>query len=231
MGHKHGIGPQSLGASGMNPKSTPCGHSRTMGNYGTPLDATAAQNAAFGPGSELAKEDPQRAAKILEGINAEDSGANYMEKKTPLEFNVFENADPRAAANMMSDMAPTGGGSAPSAIGPMGIAPGAGDLARRSGGSIDGSHRRGGIFGNLLKSKRPGGFLSRKRKLSRRIATGEPMAPAGPTVNTPGGGSGGAIAAAEAAQASADAANSQMDALKEKLSGIRSQLDSLSGMI
>ena len=38
MGHKHGIGPQSLGASGMNPKSTPCGHSRTMGNYGTPIN-------------------------------------------------------------------------------------------------------------------------------------------------------------------------------------------------
>ena len=231
MGHKHGIGPQSLGASGMNPKSTPCGHSRTMGNYGTPLDATAAQNAAFGPGSKLANENPQRAAKILEGINAEDSGANYStEKKTPLEFNVFENADPRAAANMMSDMAPTGGASTPSAIGPMGIAPGAQDLARASGGSIAGRGGFGGI-GGLLKSRRPGGFLSRKRKLSRRIATGEPMTPAGPTVNTPGGGSGGAIAAAEAAQASADAANSQMDALKEKLSGIRSQLDSLSGMI
>ena len=64
----------------------------------------------------------------------------------------------------------------------------------------------------------------RKRMLSQ-------LGNAGPTVNTPGGGSGGAIAAAEAAQASADAANSQMDALKEKLSGIRSQLDSLSGMI
>ena len=33
MGHKHGIGPQSLGASGMNPKSTPCGHPKV-----TPLD-------------------------------------------------------------------------------------------------------------------------------------------------------------------------------------------------
>ena len=223
MGHKHGIGPQSLGASGMNPKSTPCGHPKV-----TPLDFNAKLRSELGkgtlnPGFEKA-------------IRENDPAANYgTEKKTdgssPIDFNVFQNADPRAAANMMSDMAPTGGGSTPSAIGPMGIAPGAGDLARRSGGSIDGSHRRGGIFGNLLKSKRPGGFSSRKRKLSRRIATGEPMTPAGPTVNTPGGGSGGAIAAAEAAQASADAANSQMDALKEKLSGIRSQLDSLSGMI
>lgn len=234
MGHKHGIGPQSLGASGMNPKSTPCGHSRTMGNYGTPLDATAAQNAAFGPGSKLADKDPQRAAKILEGINAEDSGTNYgTEKKTdvtsPMEFNVFENADPRAAANMMSDMAPTGGG-APAPSAPMGIAPGAQDMARRSGGSIDGAINNSRVsgIGGLLRGK---GFLGRKQKLSRRVATGEPMTPAGPTVNSPGGGSGGAIAAAEAAQASADAANSQMDALKEKLSGIRSQLDSLSGMI
>ena len=216
MGHKHGIGPQSLGASGMNPKSTPCGHPKI-----SPLDFNAKLRSELGkgtlnPGFEKA-------------IRENDPAANYgTEKKTPLEFNVFENADPRAAANMMSDMAPTGGG-APAPSAPMGIAPGAQDMARRSGGSIDGGFR--GI-GGLLKSKRPGGFLNRKRKLSRRVATGEPMTPAGPNLDRDlGGGSGGAIASAEAAQASADAANSQMDALKEKLSGIRSQLDSLSGMI
>ena len=248
MGHKHGIGPQSLGASGMNPKSTPCGHSRTMGNYGTPLDATAAQNAAFGPGSELAKEDPQRAAKILEGINAEDSGANYMEKKTPLEFNVFENADPRAAANMMSDMAPTGGGNTMVNSQPgqaaFDIHGGRGMTASEIGpGGLGGS---GGIFGGILRRKAgrssmPSKYGDRKGRgtaaraamanIKQKTGSLPGFGSAGPTVTSPGGGSGGAIAAAEAAQASADAANSQMDALKEKLSGIRSQLDSLSGMI
>ena len=153
-----------------------------------------------------------------------------MEKKTdgtsPIDFNVFENADPRAAANMMSDMAPTGGGNT-SLRAPDPGPPTIPDAASRGIGAAIANSRAGGI-GGLLRGK---GFLGRKQKLSRRVATGEPMTPAGPTVNTPGSGSGGAIAAAEAAQASADAANSQMDALKEKLSGIRSQLDSLSGMI
>ena len=232
MGHKHGIGPQSLGASGMNPKSTPCGHPRAMGNYGTPINKL----------EDLSGDGKITQKDVLIGrgvIDADGSPKNYgTEKKTdvtsPMEFNVFENADPRAAANMMSDMAPTGGG-APAPSAPMGIAPGAQDIARRSGGSIDGSHRRpklGGLGGLLRSNVGNGGFLNRKRKLSRRIATGEPMTPAGPNLDRDlGGGSGGAIASAEAAQASADAANSQMDALKEKLSGIRSQLDSLSGMI
>ena len=64
----HGIGPQNLGAQGMSSKSKPCG---------SPLDATAAQNAAFGPGSKLAKENPERAAKILDGINEAESPENY----------------------------------------------------------------------------------------------------------------------------------------------------------
>ena len=64
---KNGIGPQSLGASGQNPKSKPCG---------SPLDASASQNAAFGPGSKLAKENPERAAAILDGINEADSAVN-----------------------------------------------------------------------------------------------------------------------------------------------------------
>ena len=227
MGHKHGIGPQSLGASGMNPKSTPCGHSRTMGNYGTPINKL----------EDLSGDGKITQKDVLIGrgvIDADGSPKNYgTEKKTPLEFNVFENADPRAAANMMSDMAPTGGGNTMvnSQPGQAAFAPARG--GRGMTASEIGPGGLGGFrgIGGLLKSRRPGGFLGRKRKLSRRVATGEPMTPAGPTVNTPGGGSGGAIAAAEAAQASADAANSQMDALKEKLSGIRSQLDSLSGMI
>lgn len=32
-----GIGPQNLGASGMNPKSTPCGHPLNMGADSNPL--------------------------------------------------------------------------------------------------------------------------------------------------------------------------------------------------
>ena len=239
MGHKHGIGPQSLGVSGMNPKSTPCGHPKAMGNYGTPINKL----------EDLSGDGKITQKDVLIGrgvIDADGSPKNYgTEKKTdvtsPMDFNVFENADPRAAANMMSDMAPTGG--APAAIGPIGIAPGAQDLARRSGGSIDGARLKGigslfgkrrqdtsGAYSRLAeKMGRSSGAVAatnnqRKRMLSQ-------LGNAGPTVNSPGGGSGGAIAAAEAAQASADAANSQMDALKEKLSGIRSQLDSLSGMI
>ena len=215
----HGIGPQSLGASGMNPKSTPCGHPKV-----TPLD--------FNKGFESLPESVQR--KIDPEGKADTVGNYGMEKKTegdsPVEFNVFENADPRAAANMMSDMAPTGGGNTMVNSQPgqaaMGIAPG--DTARPQTGGF------GGIasgIGSLLKSKRPDGFLNRKRKLSRRIAAGEPMTPAGPTVNSPGGGSGGAVASAEAAQASADAANSQIDALKEKLSGIRNLLNQTAGMV
>ena len=64
---KNGIGPQSLGASGLSPNSKPCG---------SPLDASASQNAAFGPGSKLAKENPERAAAILDGINEADSAVN-----------------------------------------------------------------------------------------------------------------------------------------------------------
>ena len=58
----------------MSTKSKPCG---------SPLDASEAQNAAFGPGSKLAKENPERAAKILDGINEADSPENYG---TPLDF-------------------------------------------------------------------------------------------------------------------------------------------------
>ena len=35
---KNGIGPQNLGASGMNPKSTPCGHSTITSPSGSPLN-------------------------------------------------------------------------------------------------------------------------------------------------------------------------------------------------
>ena len=223
MGHKHGIGPQSLGASGMNPKSTPCGHPRTMGNYGTPLD--------FNKGFESLPESVQR--KIDPEGKADTVGNYGMEKKTdgtsPMNFNVFENADPRAAVNMMSDMAPTGSGNTSMAAPDLGT-PTIPDAASRGAGAPFGG-LAGGVVG-LLKSKvGNGGFLNRKRKLSRRIATGEPMTPAGPTVNSPGGGAGGAVASAEAAQASADAANSQIDALKEKLSGIRNLLNQTAGMV
>jgi len=47
---KNGIGPQNLGASGMNPKSTPCGHSNITSPSGSPLnfqdDIAAIQEAA-----------------------------------------------------------------------------------------------------------------------------------------------------------------------------------------
>lgn len=210
----HGIGPQGLGASGMNPKSTPCGHPKI-----TPLDFNDALEQAAIDG-KLNKPFEKKVLANMEKKTDDDSSTS------PVEFNVFENADPRAAANMMSDMAPTGGGNTSVAAPDLG-APTIPNAASRGIGAAIANSRAGGI-GGLLRGK---GFLGRKQKLSRRVATGEPMTPAGPTVNSPGGGSGGAIAAAEAAQASADAANSQMDALKEKLSGIRSQLDSLSGMI
>ena len=237
MGHKHGIGPQSLGASGMNPKSTPCGHPKV-----TPLDFNAKLRSELGkgtlnPGFEKA-------------IRENDPAANYgMEKKTdgtsPIDFNVFENADPRAAANMMSDMAPTGGGNTSVAApdpgtptipdaasrgigGPLGgLVGGVASLLRRKAGRTG---RGSGVLGNLAEKmgRRSGAVAATNNQRKRMLSQ---LGNAGPTVNSPGGGSGGAIAAAEAAQASADAANSQMDALKEKLSGIRSQLDSLSGMI
>ena len=206
----HGIGPQSLGASGMNPKSTACGHPKV-----TPLDFTKELRDSL---PKIKKDSPEFAAAILEN----DPAANYgMEKKTdgtsPIDFNVFENADPRAAANMMSDMAPTGGG-APAPSAPTGIAPG--DTARPQNGGFRG-------IGGLLRRKagRTGRGSGALESLAEKIGN------ARPTVNTPGGGAGGALAAAEEAQASADAANNQMDVLKEKLSGIRNLLDQTSGMI
>mgnify|MGYP001441748309 CR=1 FL=1 len=238
MGHKHGIGPQSLGALGMNPKSTPCGHPRTMGNYGTPINKL----------EDLSGDGKITQKDVLIGrgvIDADGSPKNYgTEKKTdvtsPMDFNVFENADPRAAVNMMSDMAPTGGGApaaptpapapaAPNTGGPFGggLAGGiAGMLKRRAGRTGSGA----GALRSLAKriGRRSGAVAATNNQRERMLSQ---LGNAGPTVDSPGGGSGGAIASAEAAQASADAANSQMDALKEKLSGIRSQLDSLSGMI
>ena len=229
MGHKHGIGPQSLGASGMNPKSTPCGHSRTMGNYGTPISKL----------EDLSGDGVVTQKDVLIGrgvINADGSPKNYgTEKKTdgtsPIDFNVFENADPRAAVNMMSDMAPTGSSNT-SMAGPDLGTPTIPDAASRGAGAPFGG-LVGGI-GRMLRRKaggtgrRSGAVAATNNQRKRMLSQ---LGNAGPTVNSPGGGSGGAIAAAEAAQASADAANTQMDALKEKLSGIRSQLDSLSGMI
>ena len=208
MGHKHGIGPQGLGASGMNPKSTACGHPKI-----TPLD--------FNKGFESLPESVQR--KIDPEGKADAVGNYGTEKKTPLEFNVFENADPRAAANMMSDMAPTGGGNTmvnsepgqgafirsrgitASEIGPRGL-----------GGSTQGVTSLPSKYGN-----RGRGTAAKAAVANIKQKTGSlpGFGSAGPTVNSPGGGAGGAIASAEAAQASADAANSQMDALKEKLSG------------
>ena len=92
----------------------------------------------------------------------------------------------------------------------------------------------GGPFGGLA-----GGIGRILRRKAGRTGRGsgalgslaEKIGNARPTVNTPGGGAGGALAAAEEAQASADAANNQMDVLKEKLSGIRNLLDQTSGMI
>ena len=174
MGHKHGIGPQSLGASGMNPKSTPCGHPKV-----TPLD--------FNKGFESLPESVQR--KIDPEGKADAVGNYGMEKKTdvtsPMDFNVFENADPRAAANMMSDMAPTGSGNT-SAVAPNLGTPTIPDAAGRGIGAAIANSKAKGI-GGLLRDK---GFLGRKRRLSRSVATGEPMTPAGPTVNSPGGGAG-----------------------------------------
>ena len=213
----HGIGPQSLGASGMNPKSTACGHPKV-----TPLDFTKELRDSL---PKIKKDSPEFAAAILEN----DPAANYgMEKKTdgtsPIDFNVFENADPRAAVNMMSDMAPTGGGNT-SLRAPDPGPPTIPDAASRGiGGPFGGL--AGGI-GRILRRKagRTGRGSGALGSLAEKIGN------AGPTVNSPGGGAGGAIAAAEAAQASADAANNQMDALKEKLSGIRNLLDQTSGMI
>ena len=240
MGHKHGIGPQSLGASGMNPKSTPCGHSRTIGNYGTPINKL----------EDLSGDGKITQKDVLIGrgvIDADGSPKNYgTEKKTdvtsPMDFNVFENADPRAAVNMMSDMAPTGGGA------PAAPTPAPAPAAPNTGGPFGGG-LAGGVVGALRKrfggtrgiSSMPSKYGDRKGRgtaartaianIKQKTGSLPGFGSAGPTVESPGGGSGGAIASAEAAQASADAANSQMDALKEKLSGIRSQLDSLSGMI
>ena len=72
MGHFKGIGPTKYGTSDKSSNSQPCGTPKI-----SPLDATAAQNAAFGPGSKLADKNPEQAAKILDGINEADSGANF----------------------------------------------------------------------------------------------------------------------------------------------------------
>ena len=62
----HGIGPQSLGAAGQNPKSKPCG---------TPLDFNEKLRAAL---PEIKEKNPGFAAAI-----EADSGANYG---TPLDM-------------------------------------------------------------------------------------------------------------------------------------------------
>jgi hypothetical protein len=72
MGHFKGIGPTKYGSADKNSNTTPCGTPKV-----SPLDASAAQNAAFGPDSKLAAENPERAAQILDGINEADSGTNY----------------------------------------------------------------------------------------------------------------------------------------------------------
>jgi len=219
----HGIGPQGLGASGMNPKSTACGHPKI-----TPLDFNATLEEAALDG----KLNKPFEKKVLANMEKKTKN-NSPENNSPIDFNAFENADPRAAVNMMSDMAPTGGGNTMVNSGPgqaaMGIAPG--DTARPQTGGFGGI--AGGI-GSILKRKagrtgRGAGAVAatnnqRKRMLSQ-------LGNAGPTVNSPGGGAGGAVASAEAAQASADEANSQIDALKEKLSGIRNLLNQTAGMV
>jgi len=115
---ENGIGPQNLGAAGMNPKSTPCGHS-----ISSPIDASAAQNAAFGPGSKLAKKDPKRAAAILEGINEKEDG-------TPLDFQ-DDLAKLNEAAGLFEAHNIGGGGGAAAA-------PGGGDVrAQQAGMAMD----------------------------------------------------------------------------------------------
>ena len=94
---ENGIGPQNLGAAGMSTKSKPCG---------SPLDASEAQNAAFGPGSKLAKENPEQAAKILDGINEADSPENYG---TPLDFQDDVAAIQAAASKLESHNVGSGG--------------------------------------------------------------------------------------------------------------------------
>ena len=94
---ENGIGPQNLGAAGMSTKSKPCG---------SPLDASEAQNAAFGPGSELADKNPEQAAKILDGINEAESPENYG---TPLDFQDDVAAIQAAASKLESHNVGSGG--------------------------------------------------------------------------------------------------------------------------
>ena len=146
---ENGIGPQNLGAAGMNPKSTPCGHS-----ISSPIDASAAQNAAFGPGSKLAKKDPKRAAAILEGINEKEDG-------TPLDFQDDISKIQEAASTLEAHNIGSGGGGA--------VAAPAGDVRAQQagiaadsmgGGGTPGAGRALGSLGSLFTKGNLGRMLS-----------------------------------------------------------------------
>ena len=90
---KNGIGPQNLGSQGMNPKSTPCGHSRS------PLDFNEKLRAA-----EAAGKLPESFASAVRA----DDGGSPMNYQSDID-NIQAAADTLAAHNVGSG---SSGGSA-----------------------------------------------------------------------------------------------------------------------
>ena len=96
---KNGIGPQNLGSQGMNPKSTPCGHSRSPLNFNEKLRA-----------AEAAGKLPESFASAVRA----DDGDSPMNYQSDID-NIQAAADTLAAHNIGGG---SGGGSAASPAAP-----------------------------------------------------------------------------------------------------------------
>lgn len=138
---KNGIGPQNLGAAGMNPKSTPCG---------SPLDFNPKLRAAL---PKIKKNNPN----FAEAIEA-DPGTNYG---TPLDFQDDISKIQEAASTLEAHNIGSGGGAAAAApAGDVGAQQASMAMDSMGGGNVPGNSAAmggrftKGIFGLLGREKR-----------------------------------------------------------------------------
>ena len=129
---KNGIGPQNLGASGMNPKSTPCGHSVV-----SPVNKLEDLS---GDGKVTQKD-----VLIGRGVIDADGDKSSLNSGTPLYFQDDISKIQEAASTLEAHNIGGGGGEVQ----------GAAAAAQESAAAQMGQNRkRGGFLGRLARLKR-----------------------------------------------------------------------------
>lgn len=145
---KNGIGPQNLGATGMNPKSKPCG---------TPLDFNEKLRSEVGkgtlnPGFEKAIKDNDPALNMGTPLPFQDDISKIQEAASTLEAHNIGGGGGGAAAAPTGDVRAQQASIAADSMGG-GNAPGTGSATL--GGALGGRFTKGNLGRLLAGAKRP----------------------------------------------------------------------------